>query len=145
MFNICYVFYNFRCVLFCWGRYKIIQSLCAFKTRPLLFWKEIQTVMTTSQVFVIYSSLFSVMQAFFQKYHNTLCCPFKILHKHCFQFLLGLTITPREIANNAYAKFWRDDKGTIIVFFKKSLLYLVEDKVFVLEFYITYIHTISIY
>ena len=98
----------------------IIQSLCAFSTRPLLLWKQIQTVMTTSQVFVIYSSLFSVMQAFFQKYHNTLCCPFKILHKHCFQFLLGLTITPREIANNAYAKFWRDDKGTIIVFLKKA-------------------------
>ena len=95
MFNICYVFYNFRRVLLWWGRYKIIQSLCAIRTRPLLFWKQIQTVMTTSQVFVIYSSLFLVMQAFFQKYHNTLCCPFKILHKHCFQFLLGLTITPR--------------------------------------------------
>ena len=26
----------------------------------------------------------------FQKYHNTLRCPSKILHKHCFQFLLGL-------------------------------------------------------
>lgn len=48
MFNICYVFYNFRYVLLYWGRYKIIQSLCAFRTRPLLFWKEIQTVMTTS-------------------------------------------------------------------------------------------------
>ena len=49
MFNICYVFYNFRRVLLCWGRYKIMQSLCAFRTRPLLFiWKQIQTVMTTS-------------------------------------------------------------------------------------------------
>ena len=27
-----------------------------------------------------------------------------VLHKHCFQFLLGL----RQIENNAYAKFWRD-------------------------------------
>ena len=25
----------------------------------------------------------------FQKYHNTLCCPSKVLHQHCFQFLLG--------------------------------------------------------
>ena len=39
MFNICYVFYNFRRVLLYWRRYKIIQSLCAFRTRPLLFWK----------------------------------------------------------------------------------------------------------
>ena len=26
----------------------------------------------------------------FQKYHKTLRCPSKILHNHCFQFLLGL-------------------------------------------------------
>ena len=26
--------------------------------------------------------------SFTQKYHNTLCCPSKVLHKHCFQFLL---------------------------------------------------------
>ena len=37
--------------------------------------------------------------------HNALCLPSKILHKHCFQFLLGLTIIPREIENSAYAKF----------------------------------------
>ena len=133
MFNICYVFYNFGRVLLYWGRYKIIQSLCAFRTRPLLFWKQIQTVMTTSQVFLVYSSLFLGMQAFFQEYHNTVCCSFKILHKHC--FLLGLTITPREIENNAYTKSCRDNKRTIIVFLQQ----------FVLEFYITCIHTISIY
>ena len=51
-----------------------------------------------------------VRTGFFQKYHNTFCCPPKILHKHCFQFLLGLTITPREIENYSYAKFWRDNK-----------------------------------
>ena len=37
--------------------------------------------------------------------HNALCLPPKILHKHCFQFLLRLTIVPKEIENNAYAKF----------------------------------------
>ena len=31
-----------------------------------------------------------------EKYHNTLCLSPQILHKHCFQFLLGLTTTPRE-------------------------------------------------
>ena len=30
----------------------------------------------------------------------------KILHKLCFSFLLGITAVPREIENNAYAKFW---------------------------------------
>ena len=41
----------------------------------------------------------------FGKYHNTLClCP-QILHKHCFQFLLGITMVPRENKNNANAKF----------------------------------------
>ena len=33
----------------------------------------------------------------------------------------------------------------LLFFSKKSQLYLVEDKVFVLEFYIIYIHSISIY
>ena len=46
----------------------------------------------------------------FQKCHDTLCLPSKILHKHCFQFLLGLTMALRENKNNAYAKFSRANK-----------------------------------
>ncbi len=38
--------------------------------------------------------------------HNTHCLPPKILHKYCFKFLLGQQHVPREIENNAYAKFW---------------------------------------
>ena len=34
----------------------------------------------------------------------------KILRKHCFHFLLGLTMVSRESKSNAYAKFWRDKK-----------------------------------
>ena len=41
----------------------------------------------------------------FGKYHNILCLSPQILHKHCFQFLLGLIMVPRENKNNAYAKF----------------------------------------
>ena len=44
----------------------------------------------------------------FSKYHNTLWCPSKTLHKHCFQLLL--LYVPREIENNACAKFWRDKR-----------------------------------
>ena len=33
------------------------------------------------------------------------------LHNLCFSFLLGITAVPKEIENNAYAKFW----GTIKV------------------------------
>ena len=46
----------------------------------------------------------------FGKYHNILCLSPKILHKHCFQFLLGLTMVPRENKNNAYAKFGGTNK-----------------------------------
>ena len=46
----------------------------------------------------------------FGKYHNTLCLSPHILHKHCFQFLLGLKMAPREIKNNAYAKFGGTNK-----------------------------------
>ena len=46
----------------------------------------------------------------FAKYHNNLClCP-QILHKHCFQFLLGLTVVPRENKNNSHAKFGGTNK-----------------------------------
>ena len=65
----------------------------------------------------------------FEKYHNTLCFSPQILHNHCFQFLLGLTMVPRENKNNAYAKFepinkeyydifqsvmWNCDRGNIL-------------------------------
>ena len=46
----------------------------------------------------------------FGKYHSTLCLSPQILHKHCFQFLLGLTVVPRENKNNAYAKFGGTNK-----------------------------------
>ena len=46
----------------------------------------------------------------FQKYHNTLCLSSKIYHKHCLESLLGLTMVPREIENNAYVKFWKTNK-----------------------------------
>ena len=36
--------------------------------------------------------------------HNTL------LHNHCFYFLLGLTIVPGEIENDAHATFWGANK-----------------------------------
>ena len=29
----------------------------------------------------------------------------KNFHNHCFQFLLGITVVPREIQDNGYAKF----------------------------------------
>ena len=37
--------------------------------------------------------------------YDTLCLPLNILYKHCFQFLVGLTIVLLEIENNACAKF----------------------------------------
>ena len=46
----------------------------------------------------------------FGKYHNTLSLPLRILHKHFFHFLLGLTVVPRENKYNAYAKFGGTDK-----------------------------------
>ena len=53
------------------------------------------------------------------KYYNTFCCPSKIVHKHCFQFLLGLTIASREIEDNSYAKF--DGQKQALWYWKKRL------------------------
>ena len=46
----------------------------------------------------------------FQICHDTLCLSSQILHRHCFHFLLGLAMVPRENENDAYAKFWRTSK-----------------------------------
>ena len=46
----------------------------------------------------------------FGKYHNILCLSPQILHKHCFQFLLGHTMVLRENKNNAYANFGGTNK-----------------------------------
>ena len=40
-------------------------------------------------------------------------CHPKILHKHCFQFLLGVKTAPRETENNAYAKFWGEKQRAL--------------------------------
>ena len=53
----------------------------------------------------------------FGKYHNTLCLSPQILHKHCFQFLLGLTVVPRENKNNAYAKLGGGDEKRVLWYF----------------------------
>ena len=37
----------------------------------------------------------------------------KILHKHCFRFLLEVKMTLRETENNAYAKFWGDKQRAL--------------------------------
>ena len=36
--------------------------------------------------------------------------PLRILHNQCFQILQGITVVPREIENNGYAKFWGVNK-----------------------------------
>ena len=59
----------------------------------------------------------------FGKYHNNLCLSLQILHKHCFQFLLGLTMVPRENKNNAHAKFG-GTKKSIMVFSEVAYLLL---------------------
>ena len=40
-------------------------------------------------------------------------CHPKILHKLCFQFLLGVKMAPRETENNAYAKFCGDKQRAL--------------------------------
>ena len=36
------------------------------------------------------------------------------LHNHCFQFLLGITIVPREIEGNGYAKLWGETRCIMV-------------------------------
>ena len=40
-------------------------------------------------------------------------CQPKILHRHCFKFLLGVKMARRETENNSYAKFWGDKQRAL--------------------------------
>ena len=40
-------------------------------------------------------------------------CHPKILHQHCFQFLLGSFQLPRETEDKAYAKVWSDKQRAL--------------------------------
>ena len=42
--------------------------------------------------------------------NNASCLPPKILQNHCFQFLQCITVVPREIEDNGYAKLWGVNK-----------------------------------
>ena len=46
------------------------------------------------------------------------CLHPKILHNHCFQFLLGITVVPREIEDNSYGKFQEVNKVHYMVYVK---------------------------
>ena len=51
-------------------------------------------------------------------------CHHKILHKHCFLFLLGVKTALRETENNAYVKFCGDKQRAlwyVMVFFNLAL------------------------
>ena len=45
-------------------------------------------------------------------FHNTPCLPPITLHNLCFLVLLGITVVPRDIKDNAYAKFNRETRCT---------------------------------
>ena len=62
-------------------------------------------------------------------------CHPKILHKHCFQFLLGVKMAPRDTENNAYVKFWGDKQRALwhaVVFLEWSIVSYTSDSGFTL-------------
>ena len=50
--------------------------------------------------------------------HNAPCLPTNLLYNHRFQFLLGITVNPREIQDNGYVKFWGENKVLYMVYVK---------------------------
>ena len=51
-------------------------------------------------------------------------CHSKILHKHRFQYLMGVKMAPRETEDNAYANFWGDKQRALwyAIFWSGQLL-----------------------
>ena len=46
--------------------------------------------------------------------------PPQIFPNHCFQFLLGITVVPREIEDNGYENFWGGKQVTLCPIWKCS-------------------------
>ena len=69
----------------------------------------------------IYIYIYVILIGHFGKYHNTLCLSPHILHKLCFQFLLGLTNGPKRIHKQCLCKIWGDNEE-YYVFFRNGLL-----------------------
>ena len=53
--------------------------------------------------------------------------PLRILHNQCFQISHGITVVPREIENNGYAKFWGVNKVNYMVYVKMVNTLLVSE------------------
>ena len=64
-----------------------------------------------------------------------LVCHPKILHKHCFQFLLGLFQLPRETEDNAYPEFWDDKQRCYGIFWSGQLVSLMAFSIIALIFH----------
>ena len=65
-------------------------------------------------------SLLSKPIHYFYIDHNAPCLPPRILHKNCFQFLLGITVVSREIKNDSYAFFWGGGGSCFLTFLLAS-------------------------
>ena len=91
-------YHTIQCLLIFCNKYHRQPSVCFTEASRLKrdFRKEL-------------SALFAHV-GHYGKYHNTFCLSPQILHKHCFQFLLGLTMVPRENKKNASAKFGGTNK-----------------------------------
>ena len=68
---------------------------------PWDFCTKINTLHLCSSQYVTFT--FSIL-------HHICPHPPQIFHNLCFSFLLGITVAPREIENNAYANFWGANK-----------------------------------
>ena len=65
-------------------------------------------------------------------FYSTPCLLPKILHNLCFKFLLGITLVPREIENNAY-RFYSKNAPALIKFFYGKMRLLFEGSVYFSE------------
>ena len=112
------IFFSFICPIACWhGKVSKISGHSwsnvgqCYPTDKSLACRYVLSKLTElSSIIVVYPIGHS------EKYHNTICLSPQILHKHCYQFLLGLTMVPRENKNNAYVKLWGTNKEYYVFF-----------------------------
>ena len=82
------------------------------------FWLKYVTILFQ----VLYLLKATILNLCLQSSAITLTSSYSVKVLVFFNFHLGLTIAPREIENNAYAKLWRPNKRIIWYFWKRAFM-----------------------
>ena len=89
------------------------SSLAVLDELKILIMENVIFLVSMKWMNKMHSQIISVLLANIKNTIIFFVCPSKILHKHCFYFLLRLTMVPRGTGSSAYTKFRTDNERVL--------------------------------